>query len=630
METDVAEGAGAWRERARGWAQSDRLWFMALALCALVVYGLTVQIHVNGSRSPYATDVGEIQNALPRWGTLHFTGYPQYSLLGSLFVALLRAIGISPALASGLFSAVWAAINTGLTFLVARRLDAPKAGAALAAVVSALTLSMWMDASLAEVHTMTMALSIGAMLAALRFRASGRQHDLLWLVALLAHGIVHQRAVFFLGPAIAILVLGRWRAIMAATVPILLHGVGALATYLYLPVRAWMGADWTFNAPGTWQGFWGLVFDTKSERIVRAPSGPGELLQRSRTIAGLLQGDLPWLLLLTGLVGLALLLRRRRAPAIALLTIVAVHVGVSIIIWEGRVSDALLAIKLPAVWACVLGLAFVMPRGTVRWTAPVTAALTLLLAVWLGVRHAPQVWAVTRDDTYRDVVQRVSAIAPPDEPTTVWVPWGHDYWALRYVQTYEASLDGLRIADHNVSLEEVLATGERLVTPQETFYVFAPDWFRARMGGLALSAPSAGLVTLRPTATLVSLPPDAQPLGNGLAVSAAQIERQSTDRLQVRVTWLALQQPTEDYAVGVHLIGAPSVGEAPALLSQADSQHPVYGWYPTTQWAASECVDDVYSLPVPAGAVPAEVLLFMYTHDETGFHNSQQVRLAIP
>ncbi len=118
---------------------------------------------------------------------------------------------------------------------------------------------------------MTVTLSVGALLAAARFRRTGSQRHLLWLAGLFAHGVVHQRAVFFLAPSLLALTWGHWRVLWRHAGQIALLALGALATYLYLPLRAWMGADWTFNSPGTWRGFWNLVLDTKSERIVPCP-----------------------------------------------------------------------------------------------------------------------------------------------------------------------------------------------------------------------------------------------------------------------------------------------------------------------------------------------------------------------
>ena len=52
-----------------------------------------MQTIINGSGHPYMTDIGEHQNALPRWGTIHHSGYPQWTALGSLFVTAARAVG---------------------------------------------------------------------------------------------------------------------------------------------------------------------------------------------------------------------------------------------------------------------------------------------------------------------------------------------------------------------------------------------------------------------------------------------------------------------------------------------------------------------------------------------------------
>jgi hypothetical protein len=50
-------------------------WHTALlaGLVTAVLFAITLQTHINGGSHPYVTDVGEIQNALPRWGTIHYT-----------------------------------------------------------------------------------------------------------------------------------------------------------------------------------------------------------------------------------------------------------------------------------------------------------------------------------------------------------------------------------------------------------------------------------------------------------------------------------------------------------------------------------------------------------------------------
>ena len=102
------------RHRQKG----QQLAVLLAMLLAFVLFLTTLQTIPNGSLHPYGTDTGEIQNALPRWGTLHFPGYPLYSFLGSGFVSLLQLMGIAPATGSSLFSALWGAISVGLLVLL--------------------------------------------------------------------------------------------------------------------------------------------------------------------------------------------------------------------------------------------------------------------------------------------------------------------------------------------------------------------------------------------------------------------------------------------------------------------------------------------------------------------------------
>ncbi len=60
---------------------------------------------ISGCADQYCLDTGKSQVALARWGTVHYTGYPLYMLLGS--VTLLRAFGAPPAMAASLYSLLW-------------------------------------------------------------------------------------------------------------------------------------------------------------------------------------------------------------------------------------------------------------------------------------------------------------------------------------------------------------------------------------------------------------------------------------------------------------------------------------------------------------------------------------------
>ncbi len=312
--------------------------------------------------------------------------------------------------------------------------------------------------------------------------------------------------------------------------------------------------------------------------------------------------------------------------------VVAVHIAVSVIIWEGRISDALLAVKLPVVWTCALGLAFVGPRRATRWPTIMACVALLGIGAHLGYGNAPQILAVTRDRTSEAVVQRVAELAPPATPTTVWMPWNHDYWALTYAQRYRDELPGLSLVYHIASTADILDAGERLVTPEETFYVFAPEWWRNELGGLALSAAGDRLVEIKQQPRLASMaPPDAVSLNEAIAaVNASVAWAADHQALRVSVTWYAQEQPDQDYSVGVHLLGTSAGSETPQVVAQADSKHPVYGWYPTTGWHSGELVADQYAITPPPDVAPSEVRLFMYTQDEAGFRNTEAITLPVP
>lgn len=154
------------------------------AVLAFLIFLTTLQLTINGSNHPYVTDVGEIQNALPRWGTIHFTGYPLFTAIGSLFVTIGHWLGLEPAAGGSVYSAVWGAITVVVLAYLLIVLSIRPIIAASTALLFGLSTSLWVDASIAEIHTMTMALTLGALVAAVCWQRTGSRHDLYWLAFL--------------------------------------------------------------------------------------------------------------------------------------------------------------------------------------------------------------------------------------------------------------------------------------------------------------------------------------------------------------------------------------------------------------------------------------------------------------
>lgn len=595
------------------------------ALLSAALFAITLQTHINGSYDYYATDVGEIQNALPRWGTLHFTGYPQYSITGSLLVSLLRVVGVPPAAGASLVSLLWGVVTIALTAQLCLELGAKPLPALVGASFLAVSTSFWIDSSIAEIHTMTMAFTIAIIWLSIRFGRTNRRTDLLWLAFVASQGLVHMRSILFIAPASLILVAHRWRTIKDNILPVLGIGLAAPLIYLYMPLREWMGAGWTFGNTSTWQGFWTMVLDTKAERIVSMPASMAEWIERANTITALLADDLPLITLVLGLVGLILISspekRFYRYEVIGSHLAWLAYFGISLIIWEGRVSDALLAVKLPVSMMAGIGLALLVTRLDRLHAAAGYAGLGLLMVglIWAGWTNYPDVRAITKDRSIETTIATAEQAADPDRPLVLMALWGHSYWGIKYAQDYRGQLENLTVVDHNASAEEIVAEGYGLVTLSETFYVRPVDWWADLLGPVYPDSYAPGLVEIRTTPREADKEADLFPINDDLAVESITVDYRPGGDIVLTVYWRAINTPQRHYSIAAHLWATTGLpGNQENVLAQADSVHPVDGWYPTTHWTAGQVVRDTYRLPVSPGAQPKTIAVTAYYVDEAG------------
>jgi hypothetical protein len=615
-----------------------RFWSALAMLAALILFLSTVQTIVNGSQSPYATDVGEIQNALPRWGTIHWTGYPLYTFLGSLFVTCLRWAGVPPAAGTSLFSALWGVASVGLLVALLQETGVSGPLAALGTLVAATSTALWMDASLAEVHTLTTAFVIATLLFALRFGRSGERRDLVMLALVFSQGVAHQRAVVFLAPAVAVLVFEQMPAIWRGLPPALAISLLAPLTYLYLPLRVSQGATWAFGSPSTWQRVMHMLLDNRAERIISWPEGVGEWGSRIARSFAVTATDVPPALLALGLLGLLVpALEKRWREAVGLTLAWTPYILLTGAIWIGRIGDAQLAAHLPVTVLAAMGLAMLADRlsSQARWMQAGAPVVLAGAVVALVVLHRPTILEVTRDPSAEAVIATAEQVAPPPagNPTTLMALWGNDFWALAYAQEFEGRLPGLDIVDHNADLKAILVGGGRLLTFSRTFYLRPLSWWDERLGHvyLASAAPEIVEIGLDPPVASADVPlgPELD-LENGLWIRSAQLSPGEDGTLVLTVYWQAEEAVAVDYSVAVHLVAQDPPRGSEDVLFQADRLHPVYAWYPTSRWRAGEVVRDHYVVKVPDGAQPQAVRIALYrTEDSGSFINSPWLSLPL-
>jgi hypothetical protein len=302
-------------------------------------------------------------------------------------------------------------------------------------------------------------------------------------------------------------------------------------------------------------------------------------------------------------------------------------VALSLIIWIGRVGEAVLAAKLPVIAMAVIGLAFWgqwLWQRQPRW-GQVSAALFALTAVFLFVRHRPAVLAVTRDASAQTLIHTVAQAQPPADgrPVTFMALWGNDYWQLAYAQAYQNQFPFVELVNHDKNFGRIANEGQHVWTLSQTFYQRPLAWWQDQMGAVHLTAVAPGVVEIQPQPDIAATDPPLLRLDNDIAIQDVQLRWADEQTLLVQVTWQALVQPTADYSVAIHLVSQDPPAGPQDIVAQADQANPVDGWYATSQWTAGEIVHDAYALTVPPEAVATTVRVGMYQVTAAGeFRNS--------
>lgn len=590
------------------------------ALILLAAYGATLQTRVNGSSDEYMLDVGEIQVALNVWGTVHYTGYPLYTILGNGFTLLLRAIGAEPAAAASLYAAAWGLVALAGAGLLAWKLTRRPALAALCALLLGLTRSIWIHASIAEVYGMGLALTALMLLVALWPApwqgAWSARRRFLALALLGGIGVAHHRAAAFVAPGLFLALWPYRRDLLRGWPRTLIQGVAlaalGFAPYAYLPLRAHQGGAWVYGDPGTWRGFWQQFTGREADYLVTLPGDTGNWLDDVTQTARLLvdQLTLPGLLVALAALVVALTLspHRRAARVLAL-------AGLGPLAFSIAYHSAVLpgAILMPVVLVLALEVALAADWLLARRPRLEPALLAGLLAWALVLIPFNVDWirARTTDRTGLEMIARVAQI-PREGPVAFTLPWGPHYEAAAYSRLVTGENRDVKMVYHTADYAALLADGYRLYTAPETFYVFPPEWWRARLGGLGLTSAGPGLVELL-AAPQIAGPgdPPAVPVVYGIGRRAAWLTCDA-DTLGLHVIWEAKARPSAAPSIFVHLTGE----EVAPVLATADRRAPVYGFYPFTAWSPGERVRDDFTLPRLAGGT--QVRFGLYEQDAQG------------
>jgi uncharacterized membrane protein YGL010W len=593
---------------------------LGLLIALAAVYASTLQTHISGSfqestpaqilKNEYIKDVSEIQVALNTWGTIHHTGYPLFAILGNVFTIPCRAAGIDPAAAASLYALTWGLITLGAFGLLVWRLTDNAAVALSSAALLGVARSIWIHSVIAEVYSMSLAITALMFLVALwpaPWRGAWRgSRRIGWLALLGGIGVAHHRAVVFVAPGLIYAVWpylwaerARWRTIIPQAIGL---GLIGFIPYIYLPLRAWQHGAWVYGEPGTLRGFWVEFSGKEADRLVKLPANLAGLWDNVQSTWDILVHEITLPGLIAGLLclGLATMITPQRRAARAV-TLGAVVPTLFAVFYHTAVLPE--AILMPTVLALIFGVALV--AADVFRRGEIGAVVVIGLAVWAAALVG---W---RYDYVRELVDEPSGLQtierlerlPRDGKPALMLPWGPRYAAAMYSKLVTGENRDLVIVDHKGDYRGLLADGYQLYTEPETFYTYTPpwptdygassEWWTDHLGYLYLSSAAPGFVQLRNTPWLAE--PDeslGEPLVYGITRRAAWLTCDATS-IYLHVLWSADTRPSGDPSIFVHLTGDEPAPNPP----NADSRHPVYGLYPFVLWSPGEIVRDDFTLP---------------------------------
>lgn len=270
-------------------------------------------------RTVYLGDAGEICTAITTGGIMHPPGYPLFSLVGR--IALWLVPWGEPALRIGCLVACAAAAAIVTLYLVCRELRCSAVTAAAAAALFGTGYTFWNQSTRVEVYTLHVLLSAVVLLAALRYRNSGRRA---WLVAAAlagSLGLAHHLTIVLLIPAAVVLCgerLLRDTPRFSRLAPV--GGVLLIGPALYGLIMLWARTEplQSWGRPVDLASLWNHVSARMYQGNLHWPNGP-HLIEGLRQAGTVYADSLPYLTFLLPPVGAALLWRRDRLCSAGLL-----------------------------------------------------------------------------------------------------------------------------------------------------------------------------------------------------------------------------------------------------------------------------------------------------------------------
>ena len=619
----------------------NNYWLPGLVTLSILLwmYAGTLQWDINGSSNDYMVDVGEIQIALNLWGTIHYTGYPLFTILSALLTRVGLTVGLPPAAAASAAATVWSLLGLAITYRILWQLTRGEHGiAALTILVIGLVETFWVHSVVAEVYSFSLFLVALALFMVIRLVEHWNKRDWLILMFVLGTGAAHHRLLVLLAPCAIIPIIPTWRKHCPIRLTWVLYSVIAFlvpfSAYLYLPFRVIQHALWVYGRPGTWSGFWAQFLGMEETRgLLKIPSNYQQWLVNLRFLVEQLGHQLPLPVSLAGGIGLILLTRRQFWTGLALIGTYMAFSAFTVVypcaVWAP-------ATLMPSLLVLALGCAYLFHWLAIQWAPARWLAWIGLLALSFTMfkTNLPSVWRLVRDPSGREVIQILSPLKSSNVPGKhiVALPWGGSFFAAAYGLHVTGELGGFDLVDHRADFRSIVNKDGKILTPAFNLGNWPLNWWTDLLGEAHYSSAAPGVAVISRDDLYESISPQTNfDLGNGMRIRTVEMRWETENRLWVTIYWEKMTAVESDYRVGIHLVQVPYTHSDRDILAQADSLNPVSGWYPITQWKIGEIVRDDYMLARPVKTSPIAVRIGMYQIDQdNNLVNTEWLSLDVP
>ncbi len=603
-------------------------------------------------------------------------GYPLYTMGGWLWFRLtgfLLGWVLNPVQRLASYSTLWALLALFVLYrLILRVTHGNWPLATLSTAFYAVTYFFWFYSVTTEQYTSAVFQTLLIVWLAFRWderEARGERSDryLLWLAFVVGTCLANLVTTLFIVPPLLWFILSR-RLDLLRRPRLIAQSVGLtllpVTSYAYVYVRGAAHPEW--RGAGQWPSAWAWFVDFLTTRQGRDELVPGLTLARFFTdeFPALIWGELTWVVLVGGLVGLWWLGRRR---ALFIYGTLAIYL---LFCWVDRFGNWFQVI-MPAYPLVVLGFAAGLnalqspisqsptsqspisqsptsqsPITNFLFPALILTGLIVLVAYRFAVSLPRADQSHRPEDTGLDPGWAVLA----DQPLAHSVVVGdHDEWlALQYLTVVWGAEPPL--------YPRPLCQAEPPGPADDA--EGAPDVSAVYLTRRAAAADPACLADRRryaAGATLIRvqalpntrLPSSARPaafeFGPGLALVGFDVQVLPTDGAgkvvcpatptgtcwHLSLYWRANAPMDVDYTISVRPLrdGALIPGDDGGPLIQ--DHQPVWNAYPTSRWSPGEVVRDDYVLPLPDPVMPDGVQILVYRSTDGGFENIGETRLSL-